>query len=148
MAVLWTHNAPFTQGALEGFEKIQPARSLFPPHDLQIELSLGTQYREGICPSHTGSLWVQKSMTPLPATEPSRAVCNPCVAVDRTTRGGWYQIGTITHLVFSSAVRTQTPFLLLGIHPGMTQREACPWWCGMGRGGRHCLLRGSWVVRS
>lgn len=33
--------------------------------------------------------------------EPSLAVRNPCVAADRTTLEAWYQIGTITHLVFS-----------------------------------------------
>lgn len=45
----------------------------------------------------------------LPATELFHAVCESCVATDRTTRGGCYQIGTSTRLVFSSVGLKSNP---------------------------------------
>lgn len=49
---------------------------------------------------HGLSLRVQKN-TPLTASNRTFLRClSPCVTADRTTGGSWYQIGTITHLVF------------------------------------------------
>lgn len=125
---------------LRGVEKMQPARPLSVLVTIWIEASLGTQYWEGLCPSHTGCLWEsRRAWISLPAIELSYAVCGPWVTADRTTYGHWYQIGTIALSVFLFPGPNTKPVLPLGINPGMVQRELRPclkvvwWWWGVGR---------------
>lgn len=100
---------------LERFEKIQPARLISHLHDLEIEVSLGTQYREGICPSHTDCFGEsRRTWLSLPSTELPYAVCSPCVTEDRTTLRVDIRLAQAHIWCSHVLVLTQSLFLLSG----------------------------------